>query len=36
LSEAIARFGDILNREGPLAEMGPRSVFGNWAVGGRQ
>jgi len=33
LSEAIARFGDILNREGPIVEIGPRSVFANSAVG---
>jgi len=33
LSERIARFGDILNREGPLVEIGPRSVFANSAVG---
>jgi len=32
----LAWFGDILNREGPLVEIGPRSVFGNSAVGGRQ
>jgi hypothetical protein len=32
-SEAITRFGDILNREGPLVEIGPRSVFANPAVG---
>jgi hypothetical protein len=36
LSEAVARFGDILNREGSLVEIGPRSVFANAAVGGRQ
>jgi hypothetical protein len=36
LSEAIARFGDILNREGPLIEIGPSSVFLNSAVGGWQ
>jgi len=23
LSEGVARFGDILNREGPLIEIGP-------------
>ncbi len=28
-SEAIARFGDILDMEGPLVEIGARSVFGN-------
>jgi len=33
LSAGIARFGDILNREGPLVETGPRSVFGK--LGGR-
>src|SRR5271157_4363098 len=33
LSERIARFGDILNIHGSLAEIGPRSVFGN--PGGR-
>ena len=31
--EAIARFGDILNMEGPLVEVGSRSVFVNSAVG---
>ena len=31
--EAVARFGDILNREGPLVEIGPRSVFANSVVG---
>jgi len=42
LSEAIAwfgnmlNFGDILNRDGPLVEIGSRSVFGNSAVGGWQ
>jgi len=36
LSEQIARFCDILNREGPLMELGPRSVFANSAVGSRQ
>ena len=34
LPEGIARFGDILNMEGPLVEIGSRSVFGNSAVGG--
>ena len=32
LSAGIARFGDILNIEGPLVEIGPRSVFANSAV----
>ena len=32
LSETIAWFGDILNRDGPLVEIGPRSVFNNSAV----
>jgi len=36
LSEVVARFGDILNRERPIVEIGPRSVFGNSAVGVRQ
>jgi len=36
LSEAVARFGDILNRERPVVEIGPRSVFVNPAVGGWQ
>ncbi|MGA2701486.1 MAG: hypothetical protein ABSH35_10350 [Isosphaeraceae bacterium] len=27
--EAIARFGDILNMDCPLVEIGPRSIFGN-------
>jgi len=31
--EAIARFGDIMNREGPAVEIGPRSVFANSGVG---
>ncbi len=35
-SEAIARFGDILDMEGPLVEIGARSVFDNSAVGVRQ
>ena len=35
LSETIAWFGDILNIDGPLVEIGPRSVFDN-PVGGRQ
>ena len=29
LSEAVARFGDIMNRDGPVVEIGPRSVFAN-------
>src|SRR5271157_1621670 len=32
LSEEIARFGDILNIERPLVEIGPRSVFANSVV----
>ena len=42
LSEEIAwfgrilNFGDILNMDGPLVEIGSRSVFGNSAVGGWQ
>jgi len=36
VSKRIAGAGDILNREGPLVEIGPRSVVGNPAVGGRQ
>src|SRR5208337_217616 len=32
LPERIAWFGDILNRERPIVEIGPRSVFGNSAV----
>ena len=35
LSEAIARFGDILNIEGPLVEIGSRSVFDNLRAGAR-
>ena len=35
-SAGVAWFGDILNREGPLVEIGPRSVFANSAVGVRQ
>jgi len=34
--EAIVRFGDILSRDGPIVEIGPRSVFANSAVGSRQ
>jgi len=33
LPETIARFGDILNREGPIVDIGPRPVFDNSAVG---
>jgi len=36
LSETIAWFGDILNRERPIVEIGPRSVFANPVVGGWQ
>ncbi len=42
LSEGIAwsgnilNFGDILNMNGPLVEIGPRSVFANSVVGGWQ
>ena len=42
LSEEIAwfgnmlNFGDILNMDGPLVEIGPRSVFANSVVGGWQ
>jgi len=36
LSEEIAWFGDILNIDGPLVEIGPRLVFANSTVGGRQ
>jgi hypothetical protein len=36
LPEAVARFGDILNRERPIVEIGLRSVFVNPAVGVRQ
>jgi len=32
----ILNFGDILNMDGPLVEIGSRSVFGNSAVGGWQ
>ncbi len=35
-STEIAWFGGILNRDGPLVEIGPRSVLGDPAVGGRQ
>jgi hypothetical protein len=36
LIEAIGRFGDILDMEGPLVEIGARSVFPNSDVGGWQ
>ncbi len=36
LSETIAWFGDILNIDAPLVEIGPRSVFNNSAIGARQ
>jgi len=42
LSKGIAwfgnmlNFGDILNRDGPLVKIGPRSVFPNSDVGGWQ
>jgi len=36
LSEGIARFCDILNKDGPLVEIGSRSVFANSGVGVRQ
>jgi hypothetical protein len=32
----IVRFGVILNKEGPLVEIGSRSIFGNSVVGSRQ
>ena len=35
-SEEIARFGNILNTDGPLLEIGPRSLFDKSAVGVRQ
>jgi hypothetical protein len=35
-SERIARFRDILKRERPIVEIGPRSIFVNPAVGGWQ
>ena len=35
LSERIAWFGDILHREGPIVEIGPRSVFHNSMFGAR-
>jgi len=33
LSETVARFGDIVNRGRPIAEIRPRSFFVNLAVG---
>ena len=36
LPAGIARFGDILNIEGPLVEIGSRSAFDNSVVGVRQ
>src|SRR5208337_1593369 len=36
LSEAVDRFGDILNREGPFVAIGSRSLFDKSAVGVRQ
>ena len=36
LPEENAWFGDILNIDAPLAEIGPRSFFVNQVVGGRQ
>ena len=35
LSEEIAWFGDILNIDGPLVEIGSRSVFDNRSAGAR-
>jgi len=35
-SARVAWFGDILNVEGSLMEIGPRSVFANSVVGVRQ
>ena len=32
-SAGIARFGDILDIEGKLVEIGPGSLFGNTTVG---
>jgi len=29
LSETVARFSDILNKERPIVEIGPRSIFVN-------
>ncbi|MGO8903091.1 MAG: hypothetical protein ACLQU5_32830 [Isosphaeraceae bacterium] len=36
LSEEIAWFGDILNIDDPLVEIGSHSFFVNQVVGGRQ
>ena len=36
LSERIARFGDILNKERPIVEIVLRSIFVNPEVGGKQ
>ena len=36
LPEENAWFGDILNIDAPLVEIGPRSIFVNQVVGGRQ
>ena len=36
LPEEIAWFGDILNIDGSLVDIGPRSFFVNQVVGGRQ
>jgi len=36
LSDGIAGFGDILNKDGPLVEIGLPSVFVNSGVGGEQ
>jgi len=33
---AMLNFGDILNMDGPLVEIGPRLVFDNSVVGGWQ
>ena len=32
----ILNFGDIMNMDGPLVEIGSRSVFVNSAIGSRQ
>ena len=32
----MLNFGDILNMDGPFVEIGPRLVFANSTVGGRQ
>jgi hypothetical protein len=34
-SAGVAWFGDILNIDGPLVEIGPRSVFANHCAGAR-